>query len=273
MSEPRACCRLDGKAALVTGASRGIGAACAKELAQAGARVLAADVVEDEGRNVASEIRGAGGEAEFVRLDVADERSWAAGVGACLERFGGLDVVVNNAGIEIVKPLVDTTLEDWRRVQAVNVEGVFLGTKWAVRTMMPGGAAGRGGSIVNMSSIAGLIGFPFLSAYCSSKGAVRLFTKSVAVECAKLGYGIRVNSVHPGFIGTTHMADRFFASVAGLFFEGDREKSIDYCKGLTPLGHVGDPADIAASVLYLASDASRFVTGTEITVDGGFTAA
>lgn len=272
MDKSVACCRLDGKAALVTGASRGIGAGCAKVLARAGAKVLVTDVLEDEGRSVVAEIRRAGDEADFALLDVADEQSWAAGVETCLERLGGLDIVVNNAGIEIVRPFLDTTLEEWRRLHAVNLEGAFLGTKWAVKTMMPGGAAGRGGSVINMSSIAGLIGFPFLSAYCSSKGAVRLFTKAVAVECAKLGYGIRVNSVHPGFIGTTHMADRFFESVAGLFFEGDREKSIAYCKGLTPMGHVGDPFDIAAAVRFLASDASRFVTGAEITVDGGFTA-
>ncbi len=273
MDDSAAGLRLDGKAALVTGASRGIGAGCARALARAGARVLATDVVEDEGRRVVEEICRAGGEAEFARLDVADERSWDAGVRACLERLGGLDVLVNNAGIEIVKPLLDVTLDEWRRLHAVNLEGVFLGTKRAVGAMMPGGAAGRGGSIVNMSSIAGLIGFPFLSAYCATKGAVRLFTKAAAVECAKLGYGIRVNSVHPGFIGTTHMADRFFASVAGLFFGGDTEKSVAYCRDLTPVGHIGEPADIAASVLYLASDASRFVTGVELTVDGGFTAA
>lgn len=272
MDESAARYRLDGKAALVTGAARGIGAGCAKALARAGARVLATDVLEDEGRKVVAGIRRAGDEAEFARLDVADERSWAAAVKACLDRFGGLDVVVNNAGIEVVRPLAETSLEEWRRLHAVNLEGVFLGTKWAVKTMMPGGAAGRGGSVINMSSIAGLVGFPFLSAYCASKGAVRIFTKAAAVECAKLGYGIRVNSVHPGFIGTTHMADRFFASVAGLLFDGDVGKSIEYCNGLTPLGRVGDPLDIAVSVQFLAADASRFVTGTEITVDGGFTA-
>jgi NAD(P)-dependent dehydrogenase (short-subunit alcohol dehydrogenase family) len=272
MAEETVSFRLDGKVALVTGASRGIGASCAKLLAQAGAKVLATDVLEKEGRVVVEGIRQSGHEAAFEILDVASEKSWEAGVKAALERFGGLDVLVNNAGIEIVKPILETSFGDWRNLHSVNLDGVFLGMKSAVGAMMPGGAAGRGGSIVNMSSIAGLIGFPFMSAYCSSKGAVRNLSKAVAVECAKMGYGIRVNSVHPGFIGTTRMAERFFASVADLLFEGNREKAVEYCKGLTPAGHIGNPVDIAAAVLFLSSDASGFITGTELTVDGGFTA-
>jgi NAD(P)-dependent dehydrogenase (short-subunit alcohol dehydrogenase family) len=272
MTEETASFRLDGKVALVTGASRGIGASCAKILAQAGAKVLATDVLEEEGREVVGGIRQSGYKAAFEVLDVASEKSWEAGVKAALERFGGFDILVNNAGIEIVRPILETSLEDWRNLHSVNLDGVFLGLKYAVRTMMPGGPAGKGGSIINMSSIAGLIGFPFMSAYCSSKGAVRNLSKAVAVECAKLGYGIRVNSVHPGFIGTTRMAERFFSSVADLFFEGNREKAVEYCRGLTPAGHIGNPLDIAAAVLFLSSDASRFITGTELTVDGGFTA-
>lgn len=272
MAEETVSHRLDGKVALVTGASRGIGASCARVLAKAGARVLATDVLVEEGRKVIEEIRSGGYEAAFEALDVASEESWKAGVNAALERFGGFDILVNNAGIEIVRPVLETSLEDWRRLHSVNLDGVFLGMKSAVTAMKPGGPAGRGGSIVNMSSIAGLIGFPFMSAYCSSKGGVRNLSKAVAVECARMGYGIRVNSVHPGFIGTTRMAERFFASVADLFFEGSREKAVEYCKGLTPAGHIGDPADIAEAVLFLSSDASRFITGTELTVDGGFTA-
>ena len=272
MTEEAASFRLDGKVALVTGASRGIGASCAKILAQAGAKVLATDVLEEEGREVVERIRKSGHEAAFEALDVAGEKSWEAGVKAALDRFGGFDILVNNAGVEIVKPILETSLQDWRNLHSVNLDGVFLGLKYAVKAMMPGGPAGRGGSIVNMSSIAGLIGFPFMSAYCSSKGAVRNLSKAVAVECAKMGYNIRVNSVHPGFIGTTRMAERFFASVADLFFEGNREKAVEYCRGLTPAGHIGNPLDIAAAVLFLSSDASRFITGTELTVDGGFTA-
>jgi 3alpha(or 20beta)-hydroxysteroid dehydrogenase len=264
--------RLDGKVALVTGASRGIGASCAKILAQAGAKVLATDVLENEGREVVEGIRKSGYEAAFEVLDVASEESWEAGAKAALERFGGFDILVNNAGVEIVRPILETSFKDWRNLHSVNLDGVFLGLKCAVKAMMPGGAAGRGGSIVNMSSIAGLIGFPFMSAYCSSKGGVRNLSKAVAVECAKMGYGIRVNSVHPGFIGTTWMAERFFAAVADFFFDGDREKAIEYCRGLTPAGHIGNPIDIAAAVQFLASDASGFITGTELTVDGGFTA-
>ncbi|RJP21433.1 MAG: glucose 1-dehydrogenase [Deltaproteobacteria bacterium] len=272
MTEAQVSFRLDGKVALVTGAARGIGASCAMALARAGARVLATDILEEEGRDTVEAIRRDGCEAAFERLDAASEESWAAGVKAVLERFGGFDILVNNAGVEIVRPILETRFEDWRALHSVNLDGVFLGMKSAVTAMKPGGAASRGGSIINLSSIAGLIGFPFMSAYCSSKGGVRNLSKAVAVECAKLGYGIRVNSVHPGFIGTTRMAERFFASVAAHFFDGDREKAIEYCRELTPAGHIGKPLDIAAVVQFLSSDASGFITGTELTVDGGFTA-
>jgi NAD(P)-dependent dehydrogenase (short-subunit alcohol dehydrogenase family) len=271
MEAPETLYRLDGKVALVTGASRGIGAGCARTLARAGARVLLTDVLAEEGQKVVEEIRTLGGEASFAMLDVTREEDWEAGVQTALRQYRRLDVLVNNAGVEIVTPILQTSIEEWRRLHAVNVEGVFLGVKHAMAAMRPGGAAGKGGSIINISSVAGMKGFAFISAYCSSKGAVRLFTKAAAVECAKLGLGIRVNSIHPGFI-VTQMADRLFETYGALFFGGDKGKAVEYCTSLTPQGCFGEPADIGAAVLFLASDAARFITGVEFPVDGGLMA-
>ena len=265
--------RLDGKVALVTGAARGIGLAAAELLAQGGAKVMLTDVLAAEGKAAAAELSHKGLDVVFQNHDVADENAWVFCVERIVKEFGGFDVLVNNAGIHLERRITDTRAEDLRRILAVNVEGVYFGIKQAFLAMRPGGAAGRGGSIINLSSAAGLVGGPGCeSAYSASKGAVRLVTKAAAIEAGQLGYGIRVNSVHPGFIGTTRMAERFFASVADLFFEGNREKAVEYCRGLTPAGNIGNPLDIAAAVLFLSSDASRFITGTEFTVDGGFTA-
>ncbi len=268
MEAPETFYRLDGKVALVTGASRGIGAGCARTLARAGAKVLLTDVLEEEGQKVTEEIRALGGEAAFAALDVTREADWEAGVADAVGRFGGLDVLVNNAGVEIVKTILETSLADWRRLHAVNVEGVFLGVKHAMAAMRPGGIAGKGGSIVNISSVAGMRGYACVSAYCASKGAIRLFTKAAAVECGQLGLGVRVNSIHPGFI-TTEMAGRLFESWGTLFFGGDKGKAVEYCTSITPLGRFGDPVDIGMAVLFLASDAARFITGIEFPVDGG----
>ena len=176
----------------------GIGAACAAMLAAHGARVIVADIEEPEARAVVAQITRDGGLAESAHLDVTREADWRRVVDGAVARHGGLDVLVNNAGIAVVHSLLDTTLDEWRRVHAVNLDGVFLGTRHAVEVMRPGGKSGRGGSIINLSSVGGLIGAEGLSAYCSTKGGVRLFTKSVAIEVGKAGYGIRVNSVHPG---------------------------------------------------------------------------
>lgn len=260
-----------GKVALVTGAARGIGAACAAMLARHGARVVVADVLVDEGRAVAAEIAAAGGEAEFALLDVTDEAAWRTTLGAVVDRHSGLDVLVNNAGIAFVRSLLETTLAEWRRVQAVNLEGVFLGTREAVALMRPGGRAGRGGSIVNLSSVGGLIGAEGLSAYCATKGAVRLFTKSVAIECGRARFGIRVNSVHPGNTDTP----MFRAELEEMRAKGmaaSIEEAMRYYMEMQVLPEIGEPRDVAAAVLYLASDAARFVTGAELVVDGGLTA-
>ena len=264
--------RLDGKVALVTGGARGIGAACARALGQAGAAVFVTDVLEDEGRSTVAALGKEGIRAEFARHDVCSEKDWAAVVATCVKSLGGLDVLVNNAGIEIMRPLVEMSLEEWRRVQAVNVEGVFLGIKHALGVMRPGGTAGRGGSIVNLSSIAGMIGAAGLGAYCASKGAVRLLTKAAAVEAAQLGYGVRVNSVHPGLI-QTKMLDNLFAELVALGRAPDEKTAREAFFALQPMQDARlVPEDIANVVRYLASDASRHVTGSEHVCDAGYTA-
>jgi 3alpha(or 20beta)-hydroxysteroid dehydrogenase len=263
--------RLDGKVALVTGAARGIGAEVAAALAQAGARVLVTDVLADVGTATASAITQSGGQCEFLRHDVTDEAQWEAAVTAAVTRFGGLDVLVNNAGIETAALLTQCGAEDFRRIMEVNVTGVFLGVKHGVRAMQPGGAAGRGGSIVNLSSIAALIGTTAHVAYHSSKGAVRSMTKATAIECAQLGTGIRVNSVHPGIVATD-MGDDFMKDFVALGLAPDFETARAAFLAAHPLGF-GKPDDVACAVLYLAADASRWTTGTELVIDGGYTAA
>jgi 3alpha(or 20beta)-hydroxysteroid dehydrogenase len=260
---------VDGKVVLITGAARGIGATCAEVLAEAGAKVMLTDVLLEAGEATAAAIREKGGTAEFMTLDVTSESDWKTVVEATLETFGGLDVMVNNAGIEIAKPLLMMDLADFQKMYSINVEGVFLGSKFAVAAMMPGGAAGKGGSIINMSSIAGLIGAPGMTSYGATKGAIRIFSKGVAVECGQMN--IRVNSVHPGFIRTA-MGDGVVQKLADLAFEGDTKQGEGYVKSITPLGHIGETLDVATAVQFLASEASKFVTGTELVVDGGLTA-
>jgi NAD(P)-dependent dehydrogenase (short-subunit alcohol dehydrogenase family) len=264
--------RLDGKVALITGAARGIGAECARHLAAAGARVMLTDVLDELGRDTAATLRASGAEADYLSLDVTREADWEAAIAATVDSFGGLDVLVNNAGIEIMGAITDVAVDDFRRLMAINVDGVFLGCKQAVRAMRPGGVAGRGGSIINMSSVAGLIGVPWLSAYGASKGAVRLITKDVAVECGRLGYGIRCNSIHPGVVAS-QMADSFLHKNQAL---AGGSASLDEIRAAFlhahPIGRMGEPADIAHAVRFLASEASSWITGVELPVDGGWTA-
>jgi 3(or 17)beta-hydroxysteroid dehydrogenase len=249
--------RVAGKIALVTGASSGIGRAASIMLAREGAKVVLSDVQDPEGRAVADEIITAGGEAIFIHHDVASEADWTNALDAANRRFGGLDVLVNNAGVLFNASIEQTTLERWRWLMSVNCDGVFLGTRAAIVAMR-----GRGGSIINISSVAGLVGFERLSAYGASKGAVRAFTKAAAIEHAKAR--IRINSVHPGGIWTSMLEDAL----------GERgSTSADAAAAaMHPIGHAGEPDDIAHAVLYLASDESRFVTGAELIVDGGYTA-
>jgi 3(or 17)beta-hydroxysteroid dehydrogenase len=261
--------RVKGKVAIITGAGGGLGEGQALLLAREGAKVVLTDIVEPEARKTVDEIRRAGGEAIFVKHDVTSEEGWAEVIKQTLSSFGRLDVLVNNAGILISKAITDMTLEDWRRVTSVNLDGVFLGTKHAAGAMKKSG----GGSIINISSVAGLVGMGGdSSAYAASKGGVRLFTKSSALQLSKLGhdYNIRVNSVHPGFI-LTSMLDNIIkktAENAGCSYEASRKIREDG----TMIGRLGTAEDIAYAVLYLASDESSYVTGAELVVDGGYTA-
>ena len=247
--------RVAGKVALVSGGARGIGAATSRLLAREGAAVVLADVLEAEGRETEAEIAEAGGRATFMRLDVTDEDNWQHVIDATVAAYGKLDVVVNNAGISGRTTVEETAAETWDRVMEVNGKGVFLGTKLAIPELRKAG----GGSIVNISSIYGIVGSETSAAYHASKGAVRIFTKSAAIQYAS--EGIRVNSVHPGFVDSPMTA----ASHA-------LPQVHDLRIGRTPLGRMGTPEDIASGILYLASDESSFVTGSELVIDGGMTA-
>ena len=252
--------RVKDKVALVTGGAMGIGAACCTLLGREGAKVIVTDVAVEAGEAVAEEIRAAGGEAVFFRHDVSAEAEWSDVIAKTLERYGGLDVVVNNAGIGATTTVEADTLEGWRRLLSVNLDGVFLGTKYGIEAMKE-----RGGSIINMSSVLGLVGDAGTASYCASKGGVRLLTKSAALHCAKQGYDIRVNSVHPGYIWTPMVENAMKA-------RGDVEGGRAYLESLHPVGRLGEPEDVAYGVLYLASDESKFVTGAELVIDGGYTA-
>jgi len=245
--------RLDGKVALISGGSKGQGAAEAKLFAQEGAKVVLADILDDEGKKVEAEINETGGEAMYLHLDVTSEADWAAAVRAAVDSYGKLDILVNNAGILLRKGVEETSAEEWDRIQDVNSKGVFLGVKAAIPAMREAG----GGSIVNISSIAGLRGSTS-TAYGASKGLVRLLTKSTAVQYGP--EGIRCNSVHPGII-ETDMTEEMLDSVG-------REQWL----ARTPLRIIANAHDVALGVLYLASDESRYVTGSELVIDGGITA-
>ena len=255
--------RLDGKVALISGGARGQGATEAKLFAREGAKVVIGDLLDEEGQRVDAEIRESGGEATYTHLDVTSEADWVAAVETAVTRFGKLDILVNNAGIvgrtaggERVS-IENATVAAWDRLMGVNAKGVFLGTKCAIPEMRKAG----GGSIINISSVAGLVGDskPGSGAYPASKGAVRLLTKATAIQYA--GEWIRCNSVHPGLIETP-MTDLTFPTAE------DREERI----AITPIRRIGTSEDIAYGVLYLASDESSYITGTELVIDGGFTA-
>ncbi|MEE4660924.1 MAG: glucose 1-dehydrogenase [Halieaceae bacterium] len=251
--------RLAGKTALVTGGGSGLGEATAKRFAEEGARVHLTDINLEGAQRVAAEI---GDAATAHYQDVTDEAGWDALMETILAE-GPLHVVVNNAGIVISASVEDATLDDWRRTQAVNLDAVFLGTRAAVKAMKHSG----GGSIINISSIEGLVGEPKAAAYNASKGGVRIFTKSAALHCGEEGYNIRVNSVHPGFI-LTPMVEQGLADVN----PDDLEAVTAHFMSRIPLGQMGDPRDIANGCLFLASDESRYMTGAELVIDGGFTA-
>ena len=251
--------RLEGKVALITGGARGMGAAEANLFSREGAKVVIADVLEDEGRRTEAEINETGGDAIFVRLDVTQQSEWDAAVARAIQEFGKLDIVVNNAGIAIGNSIEDTSVEAWDRVMDINAKGVFFGTKVAIVQMK---AQGTGGSIINISSVSGIIGQNSVNAvYNASKGAVRIFSKSAAIQHA--AEGIRVNTIHPGPIETPMTAEgRANAERIGEYTVAENN----------PMGRYGKPEEVAYGALYLASDESSYVTGAEIVIDGGFTA-
>lgn len=253
-----------GKVALVTGGASGIGEACALTLAREGASVVVTDIDEPRGKELVEKIALNGGKAIFLHQDVTDEARWPEVIAAAEKAFGGLHILVANAGIGIMVPILEMSLADWRRQNAINLDGVFLSVKYAIPAMR---RTGHGGSIIMMSSIAGLRGSAGLAGYSATKGGVRLFAKSVALECAVAKDGIRVNSVHPGVIDTP-IWTKIPTGATGAHNNDPidpRARSL----WMIPLGELGTAQDIADGVLFLASDASKHMTGSELVIDGG----
>tara|TARA_R100000005_G_scaffold95557_2_gene77592 strand:+ start:87078 stop:87896 length:819 start_codon:yes stop_codon:yes gene_type:complete len=255
--------RLQGKVALLTGAASGIGKATALRFAEEGAKVALSDIEPDKGAALAAEMTAAGHDVFYQDLDVTNPQEWQQIVDAVSHRWGKLDILVNSAGIGRAKGLLDMTYDFWQNTMRINMDGTFLGTQAAVDRMKDG----DGGSIINISSVLGISGMTNLTAYCASKGAVRLFSKAAAIECAEKGYKVRVNSVHPGYIETP-MVMRRFDKIA----TNDREAEETRLKQSHPLGRLGKATEIADMILYLASDESAFVTGAEFVIDGGYLA-
>ncbi|MBM3489189.1 MAG: glucose 1-dehydrogenase [Alphaproteobacteria bacterium] len=249
--------RVAGKVALVTGGASGLGRAAALLLAREGARVAVSDINEAGARAAA---RSIGQGAIALKHDVTSETDWQAAIAATVQAFGGLHILLNSAGIGITKTVEETTLEEWRRVHAIDLDGVFLGCKHVIQAMARSG----GGSIVNISSISGIIAGHNMAAYNSAKAGVRLLSKSVALHCARKGYNIRCNSLHPTFIDTPILDD--------LLKRSGRAEGLAKLARQVPLGRVGEPDDVAYAVLYLASDESKFMTGAELVLDGGISA-
>lgn len=254
--------RLTNKIALITGGSSGIGAAMCQRFAQEGATVIIADITQEQGTALAKSINQQGDKAFFIPLDVTQQSQWQAAITSIVEQHGQLDVLVNNAGIVIPGTVEECTLADWQRTQSVNSDAVFLGTQIAIKTMKK-----TGGSIINVSSIEGIIGEAKVAAYNASKGAVRIFSKSAALHCAQSGYNIRVNSLHPGYVATPLVAD----AVASM----PQEQALEFQQrvlGNIPLGRMAQPSEIAAAAMFLASDDASYITGSELVIDGGYTA-
>lgn len=253
--------RVSGKIGIVTGAaSMGIGQAIARKLASEGASIVITDIDREAGNATAARLSADGLTVIFMPQDVTLEEDWRRVVADTLTEFGHINILVNNAGIVLLKTVQDMSLQEFRRVNAVNLDGPFLGMKHTIPAMRE---AGNGGSVINISSIAGKVGMAMGSAYCASKGGLRLMTKAMALECAQLQDRIRVNSIHPGFI-----VSDMTRNLSG----GDIDAMTESYVQRIPLGSAGQPEDIANMALYLASDASKFATGTEFVVDGGLTA-
>ena len=259
--------RLDGKSALISGAARGIGAATARLMVEAGAKVTIGDVLDERGRETAAAIGGI-----YVHLDVSREEDWEAAIAATTAQFGGLDILVNNAGIFLGKGIEEASLDEWHRLVAVNLTGVFLGTKHAAPALHERARqTPHGSAIVNLASVAGLVGSQLDPLYSMTKGGVTLFTKSAALEFARKGYRIRVNSIHPGLI-ETDMGAQTFVSRARNIGTNDVEAARHAALERHPIGRLGRPEDIANGIVFLASDDAAFMTGAALVVDGGSTA-
>lgn len=264
--------RLTGRVALVSGGLRGIGLACVERFLAEGAEVVLTDLSAPESEAVTATLARLGQAASYVQANVTSESDWQTVLSTVTERHGKLHILVNNAGIDLTGPVASTSLEDWRKIMSINVDGVFLG----VRTFVPlleqsGGDVKGGASIINVSSIMGLVGLSEVSAYNASKGAVRLFTKSIALEFAEKKMPIRANSLHPGFVITPLLHEGFQRWVD----KGIAEKTqdlIDVMASKTPIGRLADPAELAGGVYFLASSDSSYMTGAELVIDGGWTA-
>jgi 3(or 17)beta-hydroxysteroid dehydrogenase len=264
--------RLDGKVALVSGAARGIGAETARKMAAAGASVVIGDVLADRARETAEEITHTGGEALALALDVATEASWTAAITAATKQFGKLDILVNNAGTFLGKDLMDAAMEDWTRLVAINMTGVWLGTKVCAPALAESGKSSRHGSaIVNLASVAGIVGSQLDPLYSMTKGGVTLFTKSTALSFGRKGWKIRVNSIHPGVIDTDMGAQTFVAR-ARQIGSNDVQAARNVAIKQHPIGRLGVAEDIALGIVFLASDDAGFMTGSGMVIDGGLTA-
>ena len=259
---------LSGRKALVTGGARGLGEGMAQALAQAGAAVMIGDVLTALGRDTAGRLSAGGAKVGFVQLDVTQEGDWQAAVQATIATLGGFDILINNAGIEVTALVADIDAAELRRMLDVNIVGTALGLKHAFRAMRPGGAAGKGGAVVNIASVAATIAFPAIAGYSATKSAVDRLTRVAAMEAGKLGYGVRVNCVYPGLVAT-EMGMKLAGDVvaAGLF--ASPEAAVGAIVEQTPAGRLGEVSDMADAVVFLCTDAARFITGAGLPVDGG----
>lgn len=264
--------RLKGRVAFVSGGLRGIGLACARRFLAEGAEVVLSDLDPEDGDTAHEVMAKLGQAASYISANVAKEEDWERAIALVKERHGKCHILVNNAGIDLTGPVEDMTLEGWRRIMSINVDGVFLGTKHFVPLMAQSGADFRGGSsIINVSSIMGLVGMNEVSAYNASKGAVRLFTKGIAIEFAQKKMPIRANSLHPGFVETPLLKAGFQRWVD----QGFAEKPDDLVAGvvgMTPIGRLAQPEELASAAFFLASEDSSYMTGGELVIDGGYTA-
>lgn len=258
----------EGKVVVVTGGACGFGAEFARSFAAADASVVISDILEDTGRKTAHEIAKAGGAAHFVRHDVRSDEEWGNLVDETLEQFGGIDILINNAGIEVSKLIINTDAEEYRNLLDINLVGPTLGLKHAFLAMKPGGRAGKGGVVINLSSVAGITSTPGVAIYSASKAGIIRLTEVAAVEAGALGYGVRVHCLCPSLM-RTELGERLINDFATLGLAESTQAIADHVLNRTPLGRFGTPADVAKAALYLASDAASFLTGVSLPVDGG----